>query len=186
MQNDEEKEEVINAQLGLEALYPDDSQRIMTDGESSNLMILTILIHKMTLVTESLIDGEGNSLAEVWETEDVLTFINGVIAASDCSAFDNMRDNLSLHKHKEACGGTEERRRMAVFKSLHRWKIEDASAAAVAELMDAFEKLCDRREGIVLRPTLEIFGGSDASDSRQKSRRSHAGLVSEQQKGGHT
>ena len=158
MQNDEEKEEVINAQLGLEALYPDDSQRIMTDGESSNLMILTILIHKMTLVTESLIDGEGNSLAEVWETEDVLTFINGVIAASDCTAFDNMRDNLSLHKHKEACGGTEERRRMAVFKSLHRWKIEDSSAAAVAELMDAvltqhsfFEEDCCPQDYFITR-----------------------------------
>ena len=64
MQNDEEnEEEVINAQLGLGALYPDDSQRRMTDGESSNLMILTILIHKMDSVTESLIDGEGNSYA---------------------------------------------------------------------------------------------------------------------------
>ena len=60
------------------------------------------------------------------------------------------------------------------------------SAPEIAELMDAFEKLCDRREGIVLRPTLGIVGGYDVSDSRQKSRRSHAGLVSEQQKGGHT
>ena len=134
MQNNDEKEQ---EEIDLGHLYPDDRQKRMQNKEEGNYMILTILIHKMTEVTESLIDSEGNSLAQVWETEDVLTFINGVIAASDCSAFDNIRDNLSLHKHRAACEGTEERRRMAVFKNLSRWKIEDASAEAVAGLMDA-------------------------------------------------
>ena len=113
-------------EIDFALLYPEDPQRVEGDKEKMNRMILQVVIRKMSDVTNSLIDCEGNDLSNVWTTEDVLHFIPAVIAASDCSAFDNLMGNSSNHRHTRECRGPEERRRMAVFKNLNRWKIEDA------------------------------------------------------------
>ena len=126
-----------NEEIDFACFYPEDPQRLEKDREKINRMILQAVINKMSDVTNSLIDGEVNDLSNVWTTEDVLHFITAVMAASDCSAFDSLMENGSTHRHTRECGGTEERRRMVVFKNLNRWKIEDASSEAVAELMDA-------------------------------------------------
>jgi len=49
------------------------------------------------------------------------------------------------------------------------------SAAEVRELLDAFERLCDRREGIVVRPRLQVVGVGDVS--AQEPQKSHTDLT---------
>ena len=49
------------------------------------------------------------------------------------------------------------------------------SAAEISELLHAFELLCQRKEGIVVRPHLQVVGGRDLNEAPEKSHRSHTG-----------